>query len=196
MHIWIVQIHLIRHGRSAHLHDGSWFRWSNVSEYEDAYDAAAIRDDDRPGAELERLVGGASLVAASDLPRAIASAQRLAPGRRIEISPLLREIRLEPPRWIPLALPIEVWDVFSHIQWTYRIAARADNAFVRRASDAVDWLIDHAARHSEVLAVTHGGFRRILDAQLASRGWTRQSRERSYANWSVWSYAAPRAKAP
>lgn len=91
-----MQIHLVRHGRSAHLHDGSWFRWSNVSDYEDAYDAVEILEDDRPIGELERLVSGATLVAASDLPRAIASAQRLAPGRTVEISPLLRQIPRRP----------------------------------------------------------------------------------------------------
>lgn len=188
-----MQIHLVRHGRSAHTHDGSWFGWSKVHEYEDAYDAAGILDDDRPGGELERLVGESTLVAASDLPRAIASARRLAPGRGVEISPLLREIRLEPPRWVPFELPIEVWDIFSHVQWTYRIATRADHALVRRAIDAADWLIGHAARCSDVVAVTHGGFRRILDAQLVLRGWTRQSRERGYAHWSVWSYRASHA---
>lgn len=184
-----MRIHLVRHGRSAHVHDGSWFGWSNVGAYEDAYDAAGILDADEPTVELDRLVGDATLVAASDLPRAIASANRLAHGRVVEISPLLREIRLEPPRWVPFKLPIEIWDVFSHVQWSYRIATRAEHASVRRANDAVDWLIGHAASWSDVVAVTHGGFRRILDAQLVSRGWARQSRERSYANWSVWSYS-------
>lgn len=36
--------------------------------------------------------------------------------RELAVSPLLREIDLEPPRWIPLRLPIEVWDAFSHLQ--------------------------------------------------------------------------------
>lgn len=187
-------IHLVRHGRSALIHDGRWLRWANVPEYEDAYDAVGIRDDDRPSAELERLVGSAVLVAASDLPRAIASARRLAPTCDIEVSSLLREIRLEPPPWIPVRLPIQVWDVFSHVQWTYRLAVDADHAFVQRANDAVDWLIAHAARSANIVAVTHGGFRRILDARLVARGWGRVSARRSYANWSVWSYRshAPR----
>lgn len=159
-----------------------------MGAYEDAYDAAGILEGERPTLELERLLGEATLVAASDLPRAIASADRLARGRGVEISPLSREIRLEPPRWVPVKLPIEVWDVFSHIQWTYRIATGAEHAFVRRANDAVDWLIGHAASWSDVVAVTHGGFRRILDARLVSRGWARRSRQHSYANWSVWSY--------
>jgi hypothetical protein len=105
----VVEIHLIRHGRSALVHDGRWFRHSDVGAYEDAYDAAGIRDDERPGASLETLVGENAAIVASDLPRAIASARRLAPECRIELSPLLREIRLEPPWWIPGRLPIQVW---------------------------------------------------------------------------------------
>src|SRR5689334_19726459 len=109
-----MEIHLVRHGRSALVHDGSWFRWTDVGSYEDAYDAHGIRDDDGPGDELHALVARKPLLVASDLPRAIASAQRLAPEGEIQLSPLLREIRLEPPRWVPLRLPIQVWDAFSH----------------------------------------------------------------------------------
>jgi broad specificity phosphatase PhoE len=183
-----VQIHLVRHGRSALIHDGRWFRHSDVGAYEDAYDAAGIRDDDRPGTELETLVGGGPTIVASDLPRAVASAQRLAGDRRLELSPLLREIRLEPPPWIPGRLPIQVWDVFSYMQWSYRLLDNTDHEYVRRASQAVEWLSGLAAHSSNVVAVTHGGFRRILEARLIARGWRRGSENRSYANWSVWSY--------
>ena len=183
-----MEIHLVRHGRSALVHDGRWLGWSDVHGYEDAYDGAGIRDDDRPGEDLQALVGGNPLIVASDLPRAVASAQRLTPERDIEISPLLREIRLEPPRWVPVQLPIQVWDVFSHAQWSYRLLSNADHEYVRRAGEAVDWLIGHAARTTNVVAVTHAGFRRILDAKLVSRGWRPLSTQRSYAHWSVWSY--------
>ena len=128
-----MEIHLVRHGRSALVHDGRWFHWADVPAYEDAYDAHGIRDDDRPRAELDALLDPSAKIVASDLPRAIASAQRLAPDRPIELSPLLREIRLEPPRWIPVRLPIQIWDVFSHVQWSYRLFSSADHEYVRRA---------------------------------------------------------------
>jgi len=183
-----VEIHLVRHGRSALVHDGRWYRWAEVPSYEDAYDAAGIRDDDHPAAESEALFESKPLVVASDLPRAIASARRLAPDDEIAFSPLLREMRLEPPRWIPGRLPIQVWDMFSHVQWSYRLFANADHEYVRRASEAVDWLADHASRSPSVVAVTHGGFRRILDARLVARGWSRAFEKKRYHNWSVWSY--------
>ena len=183
-----MQIHLVRHGRSALVHDGSWFRWSDVGAYEDAYDAHGIRDDDTPGTRLDAVIGGSPKIVASDLPRAITSAERIAGDRLIELSPLLREIRLEPPRWIPVRLPIQIWDVFSHVQWSYRLLSDADHEYVRRGREAADWLIGHAAQSSNVVAVTHGGFRRILDARLVARGWRRGPEKRSYENWSVWSY--------
>lgn len=185
-----MEIHLVRHGRSALVHDGRWFRWAEVQAYEDAYDAAGIRDDDRPAAESEALLASKPIVVASDLPRAIASARRLAPDGEIHISPSLREIRLEPPRWIPGRLPIQIWDMFSHVQWSYRLFSKADHEYVRRATQAVDWLIDHAGQSSNVVAVTHGGFRRLLDAGLVARGWTRAFDKKRYHNWSVWSYRA------
>jgi broad specificity phosphatase PhoE len=159
-----------------------------VPAYEDAYDAHGIRDDDRPGTELDALVGQNPKIVASDLPRAIASAERIAGDQHIELSPLLREIRLEPPRWVPVPLPIQIWDVFSHVQWSYRLFSKADHEYVRRAREAADWLIGHAGRSSNVVAVTHGGFRRILDGRLVARGWRRGFDKRSYENWSVWSY--------
>jgi hypothetical protein len=72
-------------------------RASGVGLYEDAYDAAGIRDDSHPPDELRRIAEGATL-ASSNMKRAIASIERLAPGRPYSASPLLREIRLEPPR--------------------------------------------------------------------------------------------------
>lgn len=183
-----MHIHLVRHGRSALVHDGRWFHWSDVGAYEDAYDAEGIREDDGPSSDLRKVVGSDPLVVASDLPRAIASAQRLTPEREIQFSPLLREIRLEPPRWIPGRLPIQMWDIFGHVQWSYRLFSNADHEYVRRAREAVEWLVGHAERSSNVLAVTHGGFRRLLDARLVARGWRRTFEKKSYENWSVWSY--------
>src|SRR6185503_9821431 len=104
------RIVLVRHGRSAHVHDGRWMTPHGVRDFEHAYNVAGIRDDDAPPSELIALTAKAHVLAASDLPRAIASARRLAADRDLAISPLLREIELEPPSWIPMPLPIEAWD--------------------------------------------------------------------------------------
>ena len=166
-------------------------RSHGVRDYELAYNAAGILEHDAPPEALIRSASEAQVIAASDLSRAIASAERLAPGREVMVSPLLREIDLEPPHWIPLRLPIGVWDGFSYLQWSYRLLARRDHEYVRRADEAAGWLIARAGRSETVLAVTHGGFRRIVAQRLAVKGWMPAAGRRSYANWSVWSYDSP-----
>jgi broad specificity phosphatase PhoE len=158
-----------------------------VSEYEDAYDRASIRDDDMPPAALRELASSAALVVASDMPRALRSAQMLAGDRTVVVSELLREIRLEPPRWIPFRLPIEVWDAMSHLQWSARLLIGATSDFTRRANTTAEWLAEQAAPGTTVLAVTHGGFRRIVSDALVGRGWRVARGSRGYGNWSVWS---------
>ena len=182
---------LVRHGRSSHVHDGRWLTRDGVAEFEDAYDAVGIRDDSLPSEELRATAGEADLVVASDLPRAVASAERLTGGCPVLTSPLLREIRLEPPGWVPVALPITVWDTFSHWQWTYRLRAGSDHEFVRRAEAATEWLRLQLQVSATILVVTHGGFRRILTARLIARGWRFRSTSPGgrYAHWSSWELA-------
>src|SRR5436190_7900055 len=164
------RVFLVRHGPSSHVHDGRWMHRSVVHEFEEAYDAAGIVGDCVPPPELVRAAVNVDIICASDLPRAIASAHRLAQGREVITSPLLREIRLEPPRWIPLRLPITAWDLVSHLQWSYRLRARTQHEFVCRAHSAADWLEQRAGVSNTILAVTHAGFRRIVAARLIARG--------------------------
>ena len=181
-------IHLIRHGHSALVHDGRWMRADGVPRYEAAYNAVGIRPDSQPPAALLAMSQRATVLAASDMVRAIESARRLAPDREPIVSPLLRELELEPPQWIPASLPIEVWDAFSFWQWTYRLLLHRDHTLVRRARDAADWLITHTRHDASVVSITHGGFRRIIHAQLVQRGWRAERTSRGHHNWSCWSY--------
>ena len=180
-------IHLVRHGRSALVHDGRWLRAPEVPAYENAYDAAGIRDDLAPVADVVALARLADVLLASDMRRAIESARHLDPAREPTIVPALRELRLEPPVWIPAALPIALWDAMNHVQWTTRIVLRSDHETVRRARLAADALLEAAYGCDNVVAVTHGGIRRIITAELLRRGRALISREGGYRNWSCWS---------
>ena len=168
------------------MHDGRWYRAQSVREYEDAYDAHGIRDDDGPPESLRSAIDGATLVA-SDMARAVASAKRLAPTGHFETTPLLRELRLEPPLWLPLTLPIGVWDTICYWKWSRQLKAGATHPVARRAHDATEWLLARA--NAGVLAVvTHGAFRHFLAVQLDARGWKATSRRRTHENWSDWSF--------
>jgi broad specificity phosphatase PhoE len=188
-------LHLVRHGHSAFVHDGRWMNPDDVARFDREYDARGIRDDSLPPPALIETAAQAAVIAASDLPRAIASARRLAPGREPDVSPLLREIELETSPWMPRVarLPVVAWDAINFARWSYRLLTQSDHAFVRRADAAVDWLLERMNGDSTVLVITHGGFRRLLDARLIARGWLRVPGPLSYANWSSWSYRATRA---
>jgi len=186
------RILLVRHGRSAHVHDGRWMRGPGVHDFESAYDAAGILEHDAPPSELIRVAADAQVIAASDLPRAIASARRIAPTRDPDVTPLLREIKLEPALWLP-RLPIEVWEAMSHVQWSYRLL-RGGHDSIQRSNDAAEWLAERAADSATVVAVTHGGFRRLVARRLEVHGWRAGPEPRSYANWSIWSYSRDGAR--
>lgn len=184
------RIHLVRHGVSAHRHDGSWVDASAAERFIERYDAAGIRDEP-PAGEAIAAAATADALAASTLPRAIESIRRLAPARTPEVTPLLREIDFMSPRWLPLRLPIHAWDAIDYAVHGYRIRLRRPTPELARSQEATDWLLSRVTKNSTLLAVTHGGFRRFLWASLVDRGWMPEFSRKRYHNWSVWSFRGP-----
>jgi broad specificity phosphatase PhoE len=182
---------LVRHGPSAHVEKLRLIDHAAVHEWRRAYDAAGIRAGTRPPAALIALAATAAHVVASDLPRAVQSAECLAPSREIRRSELLREAPLTVPRW-PGRLPLHVWGVLIHLAWTYRVARGIDlsDAEWARAAAAADWLTNLVSDGSTAVVVTHGVFRPMVADQLTRRGWTGERRG-GYRHWSAWSLAAP-----
>src|SRR4051812_35961970 len=117
------RIHLVRHGVSAHTHDGSWVDAARARRFIELYDAAGIREE-APPADVIEMASRADVLAASSLPRAIESVGRLAPGRDMHTTPLLREIDLQTPGLLPVRLPITTWDVIDYFVNGYRIRLR------------------------------------------------------------------------
>lgn len=183
------RILLIRHGRSAHRPESQWCLPHHVRDFERGYNDAGILEHDTPPPTLIEIAKHADVLVASDLLRAIESARRLAPDREPVILPSLREIELEPPRWLAIPLPMIAWEFFCFAQWSYRLARGADHALVQRAQSATDWLLDRAADSKSVVAVTHGAFRRIIRNRLEARGWTSEDSRMGHANWSAWSFS-------
>jgi broad specificity phosphatase PhoE len=184
------RILLVRHGVSAHKHDGSWIDEAGAQRFIKLYDAAGIRDDAAPP-EVMELASRAGVVAASTMRRAVESIERLAPGREAQLTPLLCELDFHTVRWLPIRLPIDAWDVIDHAVNTYTIGRRRPTPYLLRARDASEWLTAKLAGHSSLLAVTHGGFRRFLWASLVDRGWKPEFARKTYHNWSVWSFREP-----
>jgi len=184
------RIILVRHGHSAHTERPGWIDADGVHRWRERYDAAGILPDSAPPDDLVAETARAACVMTSDLARAVASAERLAPGRSARVSPLLREMMLEIPQWVRTRLPLAAWEVCIHLHWMVqeqrgRIAREED---LGRAAQAVA-LLEAAARDaSPVVVVTHGAFRRLLDLHLIANRWTAERRIGGYRNWSTWSY--------
>jgi transcriptional regulator GlxA family with amidase domain len=120
----------------------------------------------------------------------VESAERLAPGREVRTSELLREMPLAIPAW-PTRLPLGVWGLLISLGWGYRIVRGVDASEAERARAAAGakWLAEIAAEGSTVVAVTHGAFRRMIAKQLLALGWTSAGRTGGYRPWSAWSFA-------
>jgi len=185
-----VHLVLIRHGRSAHVNGVGWIDAAGVRHWLAAYDAAGIAAEDTPPAGLTRQVAGAEFLVASDLARAIESAERLAAGRPVLHSPLLRETAVDVPAWVPLRWPVSVWLTCSRLQFGYRILRGIDAPVQerRRVASAAKWLTRLADEGSPVVAVTHGFFRHLLATHLVASGWRPESRLSSYDYWSAWTF--------
>ena len=163
-------------------------RRTDMLAWRRGYDTSGILPRDKPPRGLDALVSTADLIVASDLPRAIMTAERLADGQPITTSPLLREAPAELPEWNRLRAPRVVWEWSVTLSWGLRILRGTDipQQDLERASKAAFWIDDLARSREHVAVVTHGVFRRILARQLEALGWRGDGRHRSYDHWSVW----------
>jgi broad specificity phosphatase PhoE len=164
-----------------------------MQRWRDATDAAGIATDSHPSPDLVARVADVSFLMASDLPRAIESARRLAPERPIETSPLFRESMTEIPKWLPLRWPLRIWRIANGTQWVYRIWRGTDASprELERIAAAARLLTSRVREHGSVAVVCHGVFRRLLSRRLVQEGWTAEPGRHSYANWSMWEYSNP-----
>ena len=185
----MAQIILARHGQSAHVHRDWMIDHDGIQRWRDEYDLAGIQSNSQPPTQLIQIAQAATRIIASDLPRAVASAERLAPQREIEKSDLLREVPLKLPRW-PTRLPLIVWEFLIHVAWSYRIVRGIDSTEQdrARAAAAAKWLSEIVTNESTALVVTHGVFRRLLAQQLLLAGWTNTGRRGGYSHWSFWTF--------
>ncbi|HVE71420.1 MAG TPA: hypothetical protein VNI54_08640 [Thermoanaerobaculia bacterium] len=179
-------ITLVRHGRSAHVHTG-WLDFDGFLRWRESYELAPIADDDLPPRELCTLAENAAIVA-SNAPRAITSAQRLAPDREVTISPLLRELELPPPRMFNLRLPPLVWALAFLLR-----GLRPSGEEAQRAAEAAKLLDTLAREKGSVVAATHGAVRPAIARELVRLGWAHDGGRRGTHHWSAWTLTMPAA---
>jgi broad specificity phosphatase PhoE len=182
---------LVRHGRSTHLNPG-WIDNDGFVKWREAYERAGIMSGDTPPPDLVELAVRAGVVAASDLSRAIESAQRLAPGREIVVSPLIREREASVPALRGARLPLIGWALVYGVRWLFRHVtsrAHATEEELQRADEAARWLDALTHENELVVVVTHASFRGMLATALQAMGWSVPVRRRGSAHWSAWTVA-------
>lgn len=178
------RITLVRHGRSAHVHAG-WVDLDGFRRWRERYEAAGIDPNDPPPRDLHQLAASAGALVASDLRRAIESAQLLAPGKHVTISPLLRELDLTPPN-VPFRMPLAGWALAYMARWLRN--GLATPAEKNRIDEAARWLTSLADTHATVVAVTHHSLRGLLAEALTRDGWTSTIPRRKSSHWSAWTF--------
>jgi broad specificity phosphatase PhoE len=185
-----VSVVLIRHGLSALAQVPGFIDRLEILAWQEEMDAVGIASDAHPPEALLKLGATFDHVIASTMPRAIESAERLFPGRDVEISPLFREAPPEFPTWLPLRWPLGFWKFATGSQWIYRIARGTDTSPEDRGrvSAAAQLLRERARERTRIAVISHGVFRRLLGLQLERDGWTRGPGRQSYDNWSAWEY--------
>jgi broad specificity phosphatase PhoE len=155
--------------------------------WREAYEAAGIAADEIPPPELCTTALNADVLIASDAPRAIASANLLAPGREVVISPLLRELELSPPDLGRLRLPLFGWALMIGVSALFR-RPPVPAEEVQRTRAAANWLSEMAEERGTVLVVTHASVRRLVAWELGRLAWTREGRGRGMGHWSAWGF--------
>jgi len=131
----------------------------------------------------------ADVLIASDAPRAIASANLLAPGREIVTSALLRELELSPPELGRLRLPLLGWALTIGVKELFRAMTRRPTVTAeeaQRTRAAAHWLSEMADERGTVLVVTHASVRRLIAWEFGRLGWRSDARGRRMHHWSAW----------
>jgi hypothetical protein len=178
---------LIRHGTSALVERG-WFTAAEFRGWLARYEATGIRVTERAPDELKRRVIDANLVVSSDAPRALETAQLLAPVCTIEVSPLLRELRLPIPSMRGISLPLTAWAIVVGVNALAHqaIGRYPTTADAIRLDNAAEWIAACAIQHACTVIVTHAAARRELASRLVEKHWHRDPGPRALRPWSAW----------
>jgi broad specificity phosphatase PhoE len=167
------QIHLVRHGCSAHLWPARRITAQEFCEWIVAFNRTGIAADSFPSDELVAATRGVGVVVCSDLPRSIESAAHLAPEHSPRISSLFREAgRPLNGNW-PIRLPLDVWDYISRVLWRINWISTDEPIHVARsrAREATRELVRLAEEFGEVLCVAHGTLNSLVGQELRGLGW-------------------------
>ena len=143
---------------------GQWYR---------RYNDVGLAPLSSPPETLREAAGVAGCIVASDLRRAIESANLLAGSNQVHLDPDLREVGFPEGLNASTRLPPGMWVMIARAVW---LANRCDcdeskGAARQRAVRLADRLGDLARAHTSVVAVGHGWFNLFVGRELRRKGW-------------------------
>jgi broad specificity phosphatase PhoE len=180
---------LVRHGRSSLSQKTPRLSAAEFRMWIESYHQHGIAADSRPSDSLLAEARAVALVVCSDLPRAVESAHRIAPGRDIAVNPHLREAGWPlPGNWGGLRLPLLMWDWSFHRLWRCgaRSVGESANAARVRAREVCAWLELRAQKQSPILVVGHGTFNQFLATELRRHHWQGPRRPADHYWGATW----------
>lgn len=184
----VTRLLLVRHGPSAYVPTSRTLTRRDVERWRVDYDAAGVLVDSAPPPALVVRAQSTDVLLTSTMRRAWESADRLAAGRAVVRTPLLRETPLPIPNW-PTRLPLGVWGAIAYVAW--KAGAPLPPEELVRVREAAAMLCSRVPAGATGLAVSHGVFRAMLADELERRGWRRGDRVGGYGHWSAWEFYLP-----
>lgn len=178
-------ISLIRHGPPA-VSLRQRVRGHQFRQFVERYDAAKIERLAEPTAAAQRVMAQADVVFASNLPRALHTAELLGMPMQPVVDPRFREIEfpVDFPRYFRFsaliwsAIAIALWRLgysssrSESLTQTRQRARLATDLLEGQCGDERDGLIQSQREFStSVVLVAHGGINRLIAKELRSRGW-------------------------
>lgn len=168
-------IHLARHGEPDLVRKG-WLSREGFNLWWAEYGQAGLVKSDEPPLLLQEIAERAAVIVTSPIPRAKATAERLAGNRDIIIDDIYQEAPLPAPLLLPfLRTSPPIWGILARFTWWLGYADGGETRYEAelRAREAADRLIELAADGGggDVLMCGHGWFIHMAAKELKRRGW-------------------------
>lgn len=176
---------LMRHGKpliDLEASDAGRVAPSAIGALIKSYAQTTLRADENPTKDVVDMYRRSKAKITSDLPRAIESAQMLAPKEQFLRDPIFQEAGLPYVDWKGPRLSVFTWLVIFRIAWFLGFSANAeskDYALIR-AKGGAQVLENLATEHGSVVLVGHGIMLRLIARELKRRGWVSSNKPSSH----------------
>jgi broad specificity phosphatase PhoE len=183
----LIRIVLIRHGKPD-VGQSRWITHRKFTDYIEEYEQAGLDPDSPPPPDwLIEMTRDARRVYASDRPRALESAQALAPHAELSQSSLFMEAQLKSPKLPLVRLKPPAWAVLARLAW--HVGHHGGIEDYRDAKDralkAVDMLDEVAREDGIAVLVAHGYFNAIVGRTLRKQGWSKHGGRHRAKFWNA-----------